>query len=233
MANTDNLSRPTDLGAGDVTSSPVGLAFLKIFILPEMLREPAPELDWEAGAAQLQDRLRLAEGKPYADLYKKELLVRARMYASVGKMGDSSRLFKAYGATYSKGLPDELAKKRALAEIIRVADGADQTVEFSLPRSQSLRIFAIGEGLGDEIYDYGWIESADTGKAVWKMQTRETTHAGGAGKNRKADVVITLPAGRYRLRYKSDDSHSFDSWNSLPPDINFWGIALYAAGDRS
>src|ERR1044071_7064769 len=31
MANTDNLSRPTDLGAGDVTTSPVGLEFLKIF----------------------------------------------------------------------------------------------------------------------------------------------------------------------------------------------------------
>jgi len=29
------------------------------------------------------------------------------------------------------------------------------------------------------------------------------------------------------LRYKSDDSHAFDNWNSLPPDINFWGIAVY------
>jgi CubicO group peptidase (beta-lactamase class C family) len=48
-----------------------------------------------------------------------------------------------------------------------------------------------------------------------------------AGKNRQADVVITLPAGNYRLRYKSDDSHAFGRWNSLPPDINFWGIAVY------
>jgi hypothetical protein len=233
MANTDNLSRPTDLGSGDVTGSPVGLAFLKSFIFPEIMREPVPEIDWESTAAQLQDRLRSAEGKPYADLYKKELLVRARMYASVGKSGESARLFKAYSATYSRGLPDELAKKRAIAEILRVADDADQVVEFSLTREQSLRIFAIGEGQGAEIYDYGWIESAETGKIVWQMQARETAHAGGAGKNRMADVVIALPAGRYKLRYKSDDSHSFDRWNSAPPDINFWGIALYAVDDRS
>ena len=60
------------------------------------------------------------------------------------------------------------------------------------------------------------------------MKEPETTHAGGAGKNRKADTVVTLPQGNYRLRYKSDDSHSFDNWNSIPPDINFWGIALFA-----
>lgn len=233
MANTDNLSRPTDLGAGDVTSSPVGLAFLKTFIFPEIFREPVPEINWEAPAVELQERLKLAANKPYADLYKKELLVHARMYASVGKTGESSRLFKAYGAVYSRGLPDNLASKPAIAQIVGVADDADQTVEFTLSGAQSIRIFAMGEGQGGEVFDYGWIENAETGKIVWQMQMRETTHAGGAGKNRKIDLVITLPAGRYKLRYKSDDSHSFDRWNALPPDINFWGIALYAAGDRS
>jgi hypothetical protein len=134
---------------------------------------------------------------------------------------------------YSRSLPDDLARKPPIAEILRVADDADQTVEFTLAREQSVRVFAIGEGQAGEVFDYGWIENAETGKAVWQMQMRDTTHAGGAGKNRKVDLVITLPAGRYKLRYKSDDSHSFDRWNALPPDINFWGIALYAAGDRS
>jgi hypothetical protein len=41
------------------------------------------------------------------------------------------------------------------------------------------------------------------------------------------DEVITLPAGNYKLRYKTDDSHAFDHWNSLPPDVNFWGIAIF------
>jgi len=46
-------------------------------------------------------------------------------------------------------------------------------------------------------------------------------------KNRLIDARITLPAGNYRLRYKTDDSHSFDNWNAFPPSINFWGIAVY------
>ena len=45
--------------------------------------------------------------------------------------------------------------------------------------------------------------------------------------NHKVDVEITLPPGNYKLRYKSDESHAFDHWNSLPPEINFWGIAVY------
>ena len=80
------------------------------------------------------------------------------------------------------------------------------------------------------MFDYGWIEDAATGKPVWQMKESDTRHAGGAGKNRLVDAVVTLPAGRYRLRYKSDDSHSFDNWNALPPEINFWGVAVYAGG---
>jgi hypothetical protein len=38
MANSDNLSRPTDLGAGDALSSPVGMAFLKTFVFPALLK---------------------------------------------------------------------------------------------------------------------------------------------------------------------------------------------------
>jgi CubicO group peptidase (beta-lactamase class C family) len=228
MANTDNLSRPTDLGAGDVTSSPVGLAFLKTFIFPEMFGESLPDINWNAPAQELKDRLKQMTGKPYADLYARELLVQSRVFSSVGKAGDTSRLFKVYGEMYLKSLPDDLAKKRAIAEITRVADNEDKTVEFSLPRTQSVRVFAIGEGQSGAMFDYGWIESAEDGKPVWEMKAPGTAHAGGAGKNRKVDAVITLPAGKYKLRYKSDDSHSFDNWNSLPPEVNFWGIALYA-----
>jgi hypothetical protein len=77
------------------------------------------------------------------------------------------------------------------------------------------------------MFDYGWIEDVDKGSRVWEMQAPKTAHAGGAGKNRIVDVVITLPAGNYKLRYKTDDSHAFDHWNAMPPDINFWGVAVY------
>jgi CubicO group peptidase (beta-lactamase class C family) len=231
MANTDNLSRPTDLGAGDVTSSPVGLAFLNIFIHPELFGLGLEAIDWSAPSDQLQSRMKQFSGKAEEAIYKKELLVRSRMYASVGRLDETTRLFRVYGALYTRGLPEELRARTTIAEIINVADDANQTVEFTLAVPQKVRVFAAGEGQGEELFDYGWIESADTGKPVWEMKGPRTAHAGGAGKNRKVDTIITLGAGKYRLRYKSDDSHSFDRWNALPPDINFWGIALYAEKD--
>ncbi|HLF82960.1 MAG TPA: serine hydrolase, partial [Blastocatellia bacterium] len=228
MANTDNLSRSTDLGAGDVTSSPVGLAFLKTFILPEILGGPLPEINWQGSVEELKQQLKAAEDKPYADLVKKELVNQSRFNASVGRAADSSQMFKAYSALYARGLPGDLGSRKALAEIIRVQDNADQTAEFTLSQEQSVRVFAIGEGQTGEMFDYGWIEDEKTGKRIWEMKQPETKPAGGAPKNRLIDASVTLPVGKYRLRYKSDDSHSFDNWNAFPPAINFWGIALYA-----
>jgi hypothetical protein len=231
MANTDNLSRPTDLGAGDVTSSPVGLAFLKAFVFPEIYGGELPEIDWSASESSLIAQLKALAGKPYADVFKKELLNQTRMFASVGRAKESPRLFKVYAAlnnTASVGPP----AAGAVAQINQVVDDADRTVEFSLSRETSIRVFATGEGDGSQMYDYGWIENAESGKAVWEMKAPETVHAGGAGKNRKVDTVITLPAGRYKLRYKSDDSHSYGLWNALPPDVDFWGIAIYPKGGQ-
>lgn len=227
MANTDNLSRPTDLGAGDVTSSPVGLAFLKAFIFPEILGE-LPEIDWQAQVPELEVQLKRITDKPYADLFKKELIMQSRINASVGRAADSSRLFMAYGELYTKGLPADLASRTSLAEIVRASDDSDHTVEFTVAKPQIVRVFAIGEGQAGEMFDYGWIESAETGRRVWEMKQPETKHAGGAAKNRLADAVISLAPGKYKLRYKSDDSHSFGKWNAFPPDINFWGIAVYS-----
>lgn len=226
MANTDNLSRSTDLGAGDVTSSSVGLAFLKTFILPDVFGAPPLQINWRAPAEELKQQLKSAEDKPWAELVKKELVNESRFNASVGRPGDSTQMFKAYSDLYSKGLPDDLMSKKAIAEIVRVNDNADKTAAFSVVTEQSFRVFAIGEGQSGEMFDFGWIEDS-TGKRVWEMKFLATKPAGGVPKNRLIEANITLAPGQYKLRYKSDDSHSFDSWNALPPSINFWGIAVY------
>ena len=149
------------------------------------------------------------------------------MYQSVGEAADATRLIKVYGELYSKPLPAELSKLTVIAEISKVLDNEDKTVAFNLPSSQEVRIFSVGEAEPGQMYDYCWIEDADKAVRVWEMQQPNTTHAGGAGKNRKVDAVITLPAGNYKLRYKTDDSHAFDHWNNLPPENNFWGIVVY------
>ena len=227
MANTDNLSRSTDLGAGDVTSSPVGLEFLKLFVFPDVFHEELPNINWQASAEDLKSKLNRITDQPYAALIKKELLVQSRINASVGKTSDSARLFQVYGDLYTKGLPPDLTSMKLISEIARVGDDADQTTEFTLSQDQAVRVFAIGEGQTGEVFDYGWIEKAD-GTRVWEMKQPETKPAGGHPKNRMVDTYVTLQAGKYKLRYKSDDSHSFNRWNALPPDINFWGIGVYA-----
>lgn len=226
MANSDNLSRPTDLGAGNGLSSPVGMAFLKTFIFPEKFGENIPEISWNAPVAELKNQLRAVAAKPYADLYRTDLASKVRIYQSVGRAAEITPLMKMYGELYSQPMPEELSKRPVIAQIVQVIDKEDKSAAFTLPSSQEVRIFAIGEGQGGEMFDYGWIED-DKGSRVWEMQEAKTTYAGGAGKNRKVDTVITLPAGNYKLRFKSDDSHAFDHWNSLPPDINFWGVAVY------
>ena len=227
MANSDNLSRPTGLGSGDALTSPVGMAFLKTFIFPEKFGETLPEINWNAPASELKNQLKRVEGKPYADLYSNDLVSKLRIYQSVGRATEAAQLMKTYGELFSKPMPEDLAKLPVIAQITQVRDNEDKSVAFSLSVSQEVRIFAIGEGQTGQMFDYGWIENTDKGLPVWEMQEPKTTHAGGAGKNRKVDLVITLPAGNYKLRYKADDSHAFDQWNSLPPDINFWGIAIY------
>jgi len=226
MANSDNLSRPTDLGAGNALSSAVGMAFLKTFIFPEKFGEAIPEINWNVPVADVKNQLNLLASKPYADIYRTDLITKLRIYQSVGSANEGLPLVKLYGELYSKPMPADLVKLPLVAQIVEVLDNEDKTVPFTLGSDQGVRIFAIGEGQPGEMFDYGWIED-DKGSRVWEMKEPQTTHAGGAGKNRQVDVVITLPAGNYKLRYKSDDSHAFDHWNSLPPDINFWGIAVY------
>src|SRR3989442_15846994 len=65
------------------------------------------------------------------------------------------------------------------------------------------------------------------------MQSDQPDPAGGADKNRMFDGVVTLPAGNYVLRYRSDGSHSYDDWNADPPDDpESWGISVFRMARR-
>ena len=122
----------------------------------------------------------------------------------------------------------EKADPSVLAQIVRVRDDENPRKSFKLDRETQVRIYALGEGSGRTLSDYGWIEDARTGKTVWEMTYRVTEPAGGASKNRRFDGMITLPAGEYLLRYETDNSHSFGSWNANPPDDpDMWGITVY------
>jgi hypothetical protein len=118
-----------------------------------------------------------------------------------------------------------------VARLVRVGDDADLRERFSLDHDSQIRVYALGEGTLGELHDYAWIEDATTGRPVWRMTYKATDNAGGADKNRVADEIIELPAGVYLLRYRSDDSHSFEGWNqAAPPDADNYGVTLFLEG---
>jgi hypothetical protein len=123
---------------------------------------------------------------------------------------------------------DDGENDAVLARIVGVGDDADLERRFTLDRTSDVRVYAIGEGDDDEMYDYAWIEDARTGHVVWRMTYGDTEHAGGAQKNRLFDRTVHLPAGEYRVRYQSDDSHSFGDWNEdAPRDPFSYGVTVF------
>ncbi len=123
--------------------------------------------------------------------------------------------------------------KNIIVQLIRVGDDEHVRQKFTLTRDTNVRIFALGEGDWDEMYDYAWIENYKTGKIVWRMKYKSTRRAGGDVKNRVFDATIFLPSGTYMAHYKTDDSHAFGTWNEAPPrDKSSWGITIYTYENR-
>lgn len=123
--------------------------------------------------------------------------------------------------------------KNAVLSFNKMGDRESEKKGFSLTAETDLRVYSIGEGDRDGSYDYLWIYNARTREVVFEMEYDNTDFAGGAEKNIKFDEVINLDAGDYIASYASDDSHSYEEWNSLPPDDpQFWGATIWPASEK-
>ena len=144
-------------------------------------------------------------------------------YWGVSVFPASGRLNPNDVAKFDRSRP----KTGMIAVLAPMGDNENARATFELTRTTRVHVYTIGEGRDDEMFDYGWIESAD-GRTVWRMKYEDTEPAGGADKNRLFDGVVTLPAGAYVLRYASDGSHSHADWNDDPPDDpDSWGISVF------
>ena len=113
-----------------------------------------------------------------------------------------------------------------LINLTGLGDREQRSENFQLDTVTKVRIYAIGEGDRDDMYDYAWIEN-ENGKIVWEMTYRNTEHAGGAKKNRLFNDAILLQEGTYKVHVITDGSHSFKKWNSNPPHDPFhWGVTV-------
>ena len=227
LANMDSLSRPFPLGGGDVLTSPLAVAFFRMFIYPRKTGKDLAPVDWKSSAEVIISQLEQEEDEQAVELYKKELMSYWRVYNSVGQGEIAAGLMKAYSDLFSKAEPTGYHGQPVIAEINNVGDKVYRVVEFTLERATPVRIYGIGEGNSTEMYDFGGIENAQTGKLIWLMDYKGTVHAGGDTTNRLVNKVTSLPQGTYRLHFKTDKNHSFEHWMSFPPDHAFWGISLY------
>ena len=96
LANTEYLSRPYDLGAGDVLRSPVALAFYKTFILEPQLGQSIPEVDWTASEGEIWRQLQAAPNVAVRDFLEKELLSKDLTYAALGRMDVARQLSRVF-----------------------------------------------------------------------------------------------------------------------------------------
>lgn len=119
--------------------------------------------------------------------------------------------------------------KDAVVSFVKAKDSDRFSKGFTLTGSTELQVYALGEGSDGEMFDHAWILDVNTRERVFEMDYRDARFAGGARKNLKVNEKITLPAGSYLVNYSTDDSHSFEKWNALPPDdIQFWGVTVWA-----
>ena len=108
-----------------------------------------------------------------------------------------------------------------------------ETVGMVLEKTMDFQIYAIGEMTKKGNYDYCWIMDVETHEQVWKFDYWNSSHAGGAKKNRVFKDIVSLPAGNYALFCVTDDSHAFDEWNLPPPyDPFFWGVTIQTADPK-
>ncbi|MCP4724924.1 MAG: hypothetical protein GY863_07805, partial [bacterium] len=117
--------------------------------------------------------------------------------------------------------------KDAIVQMTEMRDEEYEEQGFKLDREMKLKIYAIGEELNRDLYDYGFIINAKNRRRVWEMDFRNIEWAGGGEKNVMVMDEVTLPAGEYVAYYISDVGHSWEDWNVAPPyDPNFWGMTI-------
>ncbi len=121
--------------------------------------------------------------------------------------------------------------------ILKVGNSQNLTKDFSIKEPGKYLCVSVGEGTllfgSQNNADYGWLEN-QKGDTIWTAQSAfKTYYLGGTIKNVISADIVNLVPGSYKLRYFSDDSHSYGHWNAAPPpDSALWGIQVIKLNDK-
>ncbi len=135
-------------------------------------------------------------------------------------------------------LIDSLQKdNRRLASILQVGERQDLTQPLTLTEETIVLIVSVGEAdlvlsgrwMPYKFLDHGWVEN-EQGDIIWRMEVGRARYEGSAGTRDMVQVgLLTLAPGAYRIRYQSDEGHSYDRWGiggGIPRHPELWGIQL-------
>ena len=100
---------------------------------------------------------------------------------------------------------------------------------FTLVAPVEALLVAQGELSDGSRYDYATLTR--DGADVWTMTRDDTQPAGGASRNRRAEALLALEPGDYRLTFETDGSHDCTDGfgDEAPDDASLWGVVLIAA----
>ena len=235
LANTDGLSSPFPIGLADalVIESPLALEFLRSFVLDATFPDGTPTIDWSQPPHAIVNRLRTVVDSGEREFIETEIRGRWAVANHVGNRGEADRYLDVFYESFGLNDDDVFGGMPELARIDSVRFGDDRTADFDLRKDTRVRIYAIGDGPPwSAMFDDVWIENAATRDTLWMMHGTETVAAGGHMRNRKADLHMDLPAGRYRLHFKKTVfAHSWDQWEVFPPTHRFLGAVVLNAED--
>jgi len=230
FTNSTTLGQFTSSEDVSVMRYPVALAFYKLFIMD---MDPGDMIDWEAEDAVIASQLQAAQSAGVGEIARQEIHDRYLTAQILGKSASARKALATYIQFFTSPELPKFKSQSPFAMIDRVGNNTYSIVEFTLQQDTDVDIFAVGGYWLGQMWDYGGIEDVSSGKLIWMMTPDRVSPAGGVGNNRQVNELITLPAGTYRLHFRTDEAHSFGNWLDLPPDTLFWGIALFAGGENA
>jgi hypothetical protein len=169
-------------------SASIAIEFVKTFLFDDH----QIEINLDLQTDQLKKNILCTKSSDFEDLAILELFALASEYNIIGETEYSENAYNPYSDLFAKPLPEKFNREHLITEINTIKNFAQESKQFRLPEETAVLIFAIGEGLGIDMYDYGWIESVATGDTLWEMTMELTSHAGGANKNCQVDTSMLI-----------------------------------------
>ena len=158
-----------------------------------------------------------------------------RALGSIGFSEDFHITVSGDGAAIPEAELDRIQQLYAASSFVSFTGldrGARERTGFTVTAPTEVEIYAVGEVMDDEGYDYGWLMNSETGEVLWNLSATDSRHAGGADKNRFDRRTLTLEPGSYAAFAVTDGSHDPSDWNAAPPfDPDYWGLTIRAVGE--